>query len=138
MESKGSTRVVKLDGSRATRSTTTNETNDMPDMCVLAHTQREEQSVEKQEVMNYMRNKEQDMKDARFQKESEGTSSKRYWSVQQVEQEPQRTGTRVAPMFAAFAGMDLLGKRINPGREMRWGLREEQHSTIVIQKTTWF
>jgi hypothetical protein len=55
MESKGSTRVVRLDGSRAMRSTTTNEMNDMLDVCILEHIQGEEQNVGKQEVMNYMR-----------------------------------------------------------------------------------
>ena len=41
MESKGSTRVVRLDGSRAMRSTTTNEMNDVLDVCVLEQTQGE-------------------------------------------------------------------------------------------------
>ena len=65
MESKGSARVVRLDGtgSRAMGSTTTNEMNDMLDVCVLEHTQSEEQSMDKQGVMNCMREKEQDMKD---------------------------------------------------------------------------
>ena len=117
MESKGSTRVVKLDGSRAMRSTTTNEMNDMLDVCVLEHTQKEKQSVGKQELVNYMRDNEQEMKDAWFQREQCGEIREEHystggWSVQQIEHEPQKTDTRVAPVFAAFAGMDLLGKGI--------------------------
>jgi hypothetical protein len=72
MEVKGSTRVVKLDGSRAMRSTTTNEMNDMLDVCVLEHTQRKEQSMKEQDmkgVCDYMRETEQDMKNEWLQKE---------------------------------------------------------------------
>ena len=45
MEVKSLTRVVRLDGARTMRSTTTNEMNDMLDVCVLERNQGGEQSM---------------------------------------------------------------------------------------------
>ena len=50
MGEKGSTKVVKLDGSRAMRSTTTNEMNDMLDVCSLEHTQENAQDLKGEDM----------------------------------------------------------------------------------------
>ena len=84
MESKSLTRVVKLDGSRAMRSTTKNGMNDMLDVCVLENAQKEEQSKATQgiqELCNYMRGAQQDMKNKWLQKERDGAKNTHCWSV---------------------------------------------------------
>ena len=61
---------------------------------------------------NTCRKQNKNMRREWLQKEEEGTQIKECASVQQVEHEAQRTCTRNAPIFAAFSGMDLLGRGI--------------------------
>ena len=113
MEQKGATKVIVLDGSRAMRNQQTNNMTSLLDVC-----QTEEVNSVKQETQQICRKKdiEEFIKTKLDKTVTEGST---------LEQEIKETCHQVtegnskkmrhAPTFAAYAGMDLLGRGIKKG-----------------------